>query len=149
MPTHDYISETFQPLLTAQELSENIDGCIKNNRESQKTLYSSFYGYAMSICDRYSGNYDDAVEILNDGFLKIFKEIHKKLKSNAVKYGVKEINGFYMSVLEHEWFILVQSNNAHDIEQLCIESGISSFNTVKIVPLTDYQDVLNRINQNQ
>jgi RNA polymerase sigma-70 factor (ECF subfamily) len=31
----------------------------------------------MSICDRYSGNNDDAVEILNDGFLKIFKEIHK------------------------------------------------------------------------
>jgi len=31
----------------------------------------------MSICDRYSGTNDDAVEILNDGFLKIFKEIHK------------------------------------------------------------------------
>ena len=40
-------------------------------------IYSSFYGYAMSICDRYSGNADDAAEILNDGFLKIFKEIHK------------------------------------------------------------------------
>ncbi|MGD9535535.1 MAG: hypothetical protein AB7V56_17410, partial [Candidatus Nitrosocosmicus sp.] len=59
-----------------------------------------------------------------------------------------EINGFYMSVLEHEWFILVKANSAHDIEQLCIESEISSFNTVNIVPLTDYQDVLNRINQN-
>ena len=58
-------------------MSEHIEGCTKNNRESQKTIYSSFYGYAMSICDRYSGNYDDAVEILNDGFLKIFKEMHK------------------------------------------------------------------------
>ena len=58
-------------------MSEHIEGCVKNNRDSQKTIYSSFYGYAMSICDRYSGNYDDAVEILNDGFLKIFKEIHK------------------------------------------------------------------------
>ncbi|HET9747575.1 MAG TPA: RNA polymerase sigma factor [Chitinophagaceae bacterium] len=64
-------------MLTALELSEHIEGCIKNQRESQKTIYSSFYGYAMSICDRYSGNYDDAVEILNDGFLKVFKEIHK------------------------------------------------------------------------
>jgi len=58
-------------------LSEHIAGCVKNNRDSQKTIYSSFYGYAMSICDRYSGTNDDAVEILNDGFLKIFKEIHK------------------------------------------------------------------------
>lgn len=30
----------------------------------------------MAICSRYAGNYDDAVEILNDGFLKIFREVH-------------------------------------------------------------------------
>lgn len=30
----------------------------------------------MAICDRYTSKQDDAVEILNDGFLKIFKEIH-------------------------------------------------------------------------
>ncbi|HEX6846870.1 MAG TPA: RNA polymerase sigma factor [Chitinophagaceae bacterium] len=58
-------------------MSEHIEGCVKNSRDSQKTIYGSFYGYAMSICERYSGNYDDGVEILNDGFLKIFKEIHK------------------------------------------------------------------------
>ncbi|TVP41325.1 hypothetical protein NARC_30039 [Candidatus Nitrosocosmicus arcticus] len=53
----------------------------------------------------------------------------------------KNINGFYMSVLEHEWIIMVEANSAHDIEQLCIDSSISSFNTVNIVPLTNYQDV--------
>ena len=31
----------------------------------------------MSVCDRYTNNQEDAVEILNDGFLKIFKEIHR------------------------------------------------------------------------
>ena len=30
----------------------------------------------MAICDRYTSKQDDALEILNDGFLKIFKEIH-------------------------------------------------------------------------
>ncbi|UAY52060.1 RNA polymerase sigma factor [Ferruginibacter albus] len=40
-------------------------------------IYNSFYGYAMAICDRYTNNHDDSVEILNDGFLKIFKEIHR------------------------------------------------------------------------
>jgi RNA polymerase sigma-70 factor (ECF subfamily) len=64
-------------LLTARVLTEHIEGCVRNSRESQKTIYSSFYGYALTICDRYAGNKDDAVEILNDGFLKIFKEIHK------------------------------------------------------------------------
>jgi len=31
----------------------------------------------MAVCDRYTNNQDDALEILNDGFLKIFKEVHR------------------------------------------------------------------------
>jgi RNA polymerase sigma-70 factor (ECF subfamily) len=31
----------------------------------------------MAICDCYANNEDDAMEILNDGFLKIFSEIHR------------------------------------------------------------------------
>ena len=72
-------------LLTERELTKHIEGCAKNERESQKIIYSSYYGYAMSICERYTGNYDDAVEILNDGFLKIFKEIYKYKPSYANK----------------------------------------------------------------
>ena len=64
-------------MLSADELSVYIRGCALNERESQKKIYSSFYGYAMAICDCYANNEDDAVEILNDGFLKIFKEIHR------------------------------------------------------------------------
>lgn len=55
----------------------HIGGCALNERESQKKIYNSFYGYAMAICDCYVNNEEDAVEILNDGFLKIFKEIHR------------------------------------------------------------------------
>jgi RNA polymerase sigma-70 factor (ECF subfamily) len=64
-------------LLSAEELSLHIERCALNNRESQKRIYTSFYGYAMAVCDRYTNNQDDAVEILNDGFLKIFKEVHR------------------------------------------------------------------------
>ena len=63
-------------MLTAELLTYHVGACALNSRESQKVIYSSFYGYAMAICDRYTNNQDDAVEILNDGFLKIFREIH-------------------------------------------------------------------------
>jgi RNA polymerase sigma-70 factor (ECF subfamily) len=63
-------------LLSAEELTNHVEACALNNRESQRILYSSFYGYAMAICDRYANKQEDAVEILNDGFLKIFREIH-------------------------------------------------------------------------
>ncbi len=64
-------------MLTAEELIQHIGGCSLNNRESQKKIFGSFYGYAISICSRYTNRQEDAVEILNDGFLKIFTEMHR------------------------------------------------------------------------
>ena len=72
-----------QDLLSADELTYHVEACALNKRESQKILYSSFYGYAMAICDRYAKKQEDALEILNDGFLKIFKEIHHYKPSYA------------------------------------------------------------------
>jgi RNA polymerase sigma factor (sigma-70 family) len=63
--------------LSDEELNLNIQGCVLNDRLSQKKIYVSFYNYAMTICSLYTSNYDDSVEILNDGFLKVFKEIHR------------------------------------------------------------------------
>ena len=53
-----------------------IKRCVKGNRLSQKKLYSLYYGYAMNICLRYTRNREDAVEILNDSFLKVFTNLH-------------------------------------------------------------------------
>jgi len=50
-----------------------------------------------------------------------------------------------MSVLEHEWVIILEAENAHDIEELSIAVGISSFNTVKIVPLRYFDDVVKKL----
>ncbi len=57
------------------ELNDIIEGCRKWNRTSQELLYRQFYGYAMSIALRYAQNKEEAIEILNDGFLKIFQHI--------------------------------------------------------------------------
>jgi RNA polymerase sigma-70 factor (ECF subfamily) len=54
-----------------------LTGCRNMHRESQKLLYQEFYSYSMSICLRYADNRDEAAEILNDGFMKIFQNIRK------------------------------------------------------------------------
>lgn len=58
-----------------QDIVNIIDGCKQWKRGSQEELYRQFYGYAMAICLRYANHKDEAVEILNDGFLKIFMHI--------------------------------------------------------------------------
>lgn len=72
----DSISKTYH-LITDIDLKQLLKDCADNKRDSQKQLYAMFYSYLMSICMRYAKNNDDAVEILNDGFLKIFREIGK------------------------------------------------------------------------
>ncbi len=57
-------------------LAELIDACSQGDRHSQKMLYQHFYSYAMSICLRYAADKEEAQEILNDGFLKVFTKLH-------------------------------------------------------------------------
>ncbi|EGP93319.1 hypothetical protein MY1_0554 [Nitrosarchaeum koreense MY1] len=61
------------------------------------------------------------------------------------KYNINKIVEFYMSVLEHEWIIVIDAVHAHDIEKLCIDVGISSMSTVKIVPMNLYSDTIKKL----
>jgi len=60
-----------------EELPQILAGCLKQDRKDQKTLYKTFYGFAMGICLRYAGNRYEAAEILNQGFLKVFTNLEK------------------------------------------------------------------------
>lgn len=49
-----------------------LQASLRGDRKSQEMLYRVHYGYAMSICLRYTQNREEAVEIVNDGFMKVF-----------------------------------------------------------------------------
>lgn len=40
-------------------------------------MYDSFYSYGMAICERYAKRKEDAIELYNDSFMKIYKELHR------------------------------------------------------------------------
>ncbi len=75
--TNNYRVKPKKDFLSPAELNYHIKGCALNSRQSQKKIYAIFCGYARSICDRYTNDHHDSAEILNDGFLKIFKQIHR------------------------------------------------------------------------
>ena len=81
----------------------------------------------------------------NSASRKIFLGMETKIKSNMKKFNILKIIGFYMSVLEHEWIIILDAKNAHDIEQLCIAVGISSMSTVKIVPMNEFSKTVKKL----
>lgn len=49
--------------------------CKKGDRRAQFILYQKFYQFGLSICMRYASTEAEAMEIVNDGFFKIFTKI--------------------------------------------------------------------------
>jgi len=60
-----------------ENLPNIIKGCIKGNRKSQQELYKMYYAYGMSIGIRYVKDEDTAIQVFNDSFMKVIKNIKK------------------------------------------------------------------------
>lgn len=103
-----------------QNLDLLIQGCLKKDRQSQKLLYKQFYGYAMSICMRYTRNHEDAVEVLNDSFLKVFLRIGQYDRKREFKSWFRKILvNSALDKLKKE----LKNKNQIQIEDLEISSG--------------------------
>ncbi|SDH02018.1 RNA polymerase sigma factor [Mucilaginibacter sp. P25] len=74
-----------------EELHQLINGCVKQDRKSQKMLYKAFYGFSMGICLRYAGNRDEAAEVMNQGFMKVFTHIDRFDTSRPFKAWIGRI----------------------------------------------------------
>ena len=56
---------------------EFIEACVRNERWAQKRLYEEHYSQMMGVCLRYARNEHDALDILQEGFIKVFRNIAK------------------------------------------------------------------------
>jgi RNA polymerase sigma-70 factor (ECF subfamily) len=72
-------------------LPELLAGCLRNHRRSQELLYRQFYGYAMSVCLRYAPTREGALEVLNDGFLKVFTRLDQYEPTQSFKGWLRRI----------------------------------------------------------
>lgn len=58
-------------------LHDIIAGCKCNNHRDYKSLYERYYGYSLKIVFRYIYRYDKAVDVVNDGFVKVFSKLDR------------------------------------------------------------------------
>lgn len=124
-----------------------INGCRKNRREAQKELYKRYYGYAMKICLRYANDKEEALELVNDGFMKVFTKLdhfepHTSFKSwlstimihTAIDHYRKKIKALKMESLENAEMEsqdnqVLSNLNYHDLIQL-IQKLSTAYRTV-------------------
>lgn len=58
-------------------LQTTITACCRKDPRAQKLLYERFYGFSLKVVFRYIYRYDVAVDVVNDGFIKVFLNLHK------------------------------------------------------------------------
>jgi RNA polymerase sigma factor (sigma-70 family) len=68
-----------------------IQACVARERWAQQKLYEEFYGKMMGVCLRYANNDDDALDILHEGFIKVFKHISSYQPGTALSAWIRRI----------------------------------------------------------
>ena len=57
------------------DIKKILKGCLAGNRRDQELLYRRHAGKLYAVCLQYSGNDDEAKDILQEGFIKIFENL--------------------------------------------------------------------------
>lgn len=115
-------------------LTDLLIGCTKMHRTSQKLLYQKFYSYGMSICLRYADTRDDASVILNDGFMKIFKNISQFDLSKSFKPWFRKV---MVNTAINHFHQKQKQIQAEEIEKADMEANVE-----KIISGISYDEII-------
>ncbi|MGN6165421.1 MAG: RNA polymerase sigma factor [Flavisolibacter sp.] len=79
--------------------SDLIEGCIQGNRKMQHELYNRFASKMYGVCLRYAGNAEEAEDILQEGFIKVFNKIGSFRSEGSFEGWIRRI--FVNTAIEH------------------------------------------------
>lgn len=73
------------------DIEELIKGCKAGKRKAQSMLYKRYASNLLGLCMRYSKSKDEAEDILQDGFIKIFEKISSLEKTSSLEPWMRRI----------------------------------------------------------
>lgn len=111
---------------------ELISGCIKGKRSAQKALYDLYASRMFGICLRYARNRDDAEDMLQEGFIKIYSSMSsfrgqgsfegwmkRIMVNNALNMLRKNAKAFLFSELNESTYVVPdETENENDLMKL-------------------------------
>jgi RNA polymerase sigma factor (sigma-70 family) len=78
-------------LLSPENVKTLVERCAKQDRDAQQALYKSMYSKMLTICYRYSRRPEEAKDLLQDGFIKVFKKIEKFTFNGSLEGWIRRI----------------------------------------------------------
>lgn len=82
-----------RPFVPPAQLSETelIDGCLAGSRLMQKHLYERFAGRMMAVCLRYAQTTFEAEDVLQEGFITVFKNLSSFRRECPLEFWIRRI----------------------------------------------------------
>jgi RNA polymerase sigma factor (sigma-70 family) len=101
----------------APTLPELLAGCQRQERVAQRRLYAQFYSFGLNVCLRYARHREQAVEAVNDGFLKIFRDLHRFDASRHPEDVLGSFRGWLKRIMIHTAIDHYRANERHQHQQ--------------------------------
>lgn len=117
------------------DLKELINDCKNNNRKAQEQLYRLYSGKLFAVCLKYSRNYAEAQDNLQDGFLIIFQKIGQYSFKGSFDGWLKRvmINNVLQQYRQQTFLSLVNEDITEDYEIELDDDEISLDYLLKII----------------
>ena len=68
-----------------------VNECVKGNARAQRMLFDKFAGKMMTVCLRYAKSTDQAEDVLQDGFVKVFMKLSDFKKEGSLEGWIRRI----------------------------------------------------------
>ncbi len=68
-----------------------IQACVRQESWAQQKIYEEHYSMMLPVCLRYADDEDEALDILHDGFIKVFRNISKYKVGTSLKAWIKRV----------------------------------------------------------
>ncbi|HEX9509051.1 MAG TPA: sigma-70 family RNA polymerase sigma factor [Puia sp.] len=68
-----------------------LQGCLKNEAAAQRELYNRYSPKMLAVCYRFAHNREDAEDMLQEGFIKVFSQMHTFLNKGAFEGWIRRI----------------------------------------------------------
>jgi RNA polymerase sigma-70 factor (ECF subfamily) len=110
---------------------ELLEGCLKQDRNSQRKLYEKYASKMLVVCMRYAKTKEDAEDIMIDGFVKVFSGlekfkqessletwIHSIMVNASISYFRKNNKHYLVGSLDDENVVIPSSNDMDGLAHL-------------------------------
>jgi RNA polymerase sigma factor (sigma-70 family) len=127
-----------------------LAGCLKNNAAAQEALYSRFSPRMLGVCYRFAKNREDAEDMLQEGFIKVFTQMHQYRNEGALEGWIRRIvvhtciNNLKKNKKFADSLDIIHANSMH-INQEMIPSIMQAKQVVECIRMLPigYRTVLN------